>query len=314
VGFSRSDSGRISATTTTPLAVAALVLDRRDVARLTAALRPSVSAPPSAQLYSFLRIAELDSAMQRIPFDVLVIEPTDVDGRPTAETIRSIRERFPRMPVLGHVLMRPGMSGHILSFARTGVHELIVAGVDDSAQVLRVALRRASRRCLAEEVFEEVQPVLPADAAQFVRYCLENARDALSVTEISTALGVHRRTLVNRMQASRLPPPSELWMWSRVLLAARYLETPGRSVEWVAESVGFPSANALRNALKRYVRLAPGDLRAEGGFARATLAFRAALLSPARTTHQVAVAPGEVVHRRSNLRPEPVGAVRQAAV
>ena len=107
-----------------------------------------------------------------------------------------------------------------------------------------------------------------------------------------------------------LPPPSELWAWSRVLLAARYLEIPGRSVEWVAHTVGYPSANALRNSLKKYTCLVPSELREDGGFARATRAFRAALLAASSAAPAVqvteAVASGLPRRRRSALAPENV--------
>lgn len=262
--------------------VAALVLDRHDLARLSAALRPTSTSREIAVLHAFASIESLESALQRAHFDVLVIEPRDAVGKSTIDRLRSIRERFPRLSVLGHVAVKPGLSTHVLAFARSGVHDIIVAGVDDSAIVLRHALQRASRRCLAEEVFDEVKQALPSQAAELVQYCLEHASETPTISEISDALGVHRRTLVNRMQNEMLPPPSELWAWSRVLLAARYLEVQGRSVEWVAHTVGYPSANALRNALKRYARLVPSDLREDGGFARATRAFRAALLSDSR--------------------------------
>jgi AraC-like DNA-binding protein len=262
--------------------VAALVRDRRDLARLQDALRPCAGTPLHGVLQPFVRLDALSHALQRSHFDVLVIEPNDADGVATDSTIRHIRERFPRLSVIGHVEMKPGMSSQVLSFARAGVHELIVAGIDDSAFVLRHALQRASRRCLAEEVYAEISPSLPREAANLVRYCLEHASEAPSIDDISRALGVHRRTLVNRMQNAMLPPPSELWAWSRLLLAARYLEMPGRSVEWVADTVGYPSANALRNALKRYTGLVPSELREDDGFARATLAFRASLLANSR--------------------------------
>ena len=282
VGFPLADYSRLNQTKAHERVVAALVTDRRDLARLQEALRPSAGAHAPGVLHAFTRVSALDAALQRAHFDVLVIEPTDADGVATEGTIRSIRERYPRLSVLGHVVMKPGMSSQVLSFARAGVHELIVAGIDDSALVLRHALQRASRRCLAEEVFAEVSGSLPREAAKLVRYCLEHASESPSIDDISRALGVHRRTLVNRMQSAMLPPPSELWAWSRVLLAARYLEVPGRSVEWVALTVGYPSANALRNALKRYTGLVPSELREDDGFARATLAFRAALLATSR--------------------------------
>jgi AraC-like DNA-binding protein len=294
-------SSKLSHSSAASRSVAALVLDRLDLARLHEALRPSPAAPIVGVLRAFTRLAVLEAALQRSHFDVLVIEPVDADGCRTENAIRSIRARFPRLSVLGHVSMKPGMSAQVLSFARTGVHELIVAGIDDSAIVLRHTLQRAARRCLAEEVFAEVKGSLPHDASCLMRYCLEHACEAPDINQISQALGMHRRTLVNRMQSANLPPPSELWAWSRVLLAARYLEMPGRSVEWVAHTVGYPSANALRNSLKKYARLVPSELREDDGFARATLAFRAALLSTTRASRPLPVSaatpPLERTHR-----------------
>jgi AraC-like DNA-binding protein len=314
VGFQLLDPSKVNQSRPVERVVAALVRDRRDLARLQEALRPTAASPHAGVLHAFDRIDVLDAALQRAHFDVLVIEPTDASGNATEETIRSIRARFPRLSVLGHVMMKPGMSSHVLSFARAGVHELIVAGIDDSAMVLRLALQRASRRCLAEEVYAEVSSSLPREAATLVRYCLEHASESPTIDDISRALGVHRRTLVNRMQNAMLPPPSELWAWSRVLLAARYLEMPGRSVEWVALTVGYPSANALRNALKRYTGLVPSELREDDGFARATLAFRAALLAGSRTVVPLLrPAPSVVRMQRASGGPaDSHGAVRQA--
>lgn len=310
VGFPLLDTSRLNQTRAAQRVVAALVRDRRDLARLQEALRPSAGAPMAGELHAFDRIHLLESALQRTHFDVLVIEPTDAGGDTTEQTIRGIRERFPRLSVLGHVLMKPGISSHVLTFARAGVHELIVAGVDDSAVVLRLALQRASQRCLAEEVFAEVSPALPREAATLLRYCLEHASESPTIDDIARALRVHRRTLVNRMQGAHLPPPSELWAWSRVLLAARYLEMPGRSVEWVALTVGYPSANALRNALKKYTGLVPSELREDDGFARATMAFRAALLSSARQVERLRLPAPSLVRLARNVDAHPN--VRQA--
>ncbi|HYW50415.1 MAG TPA: helix-turn-helix domain-containing protein, partial [Gemmatimonadaceae bacterium] len=294
--------------------VAALVRDRHELARLREALKPSLGAPQAGILHAFDRIEALETALQRMQFDVLVIEPTDADGHATDTMIRSIRERFPRLSVLGHVMMKPGMSAQVLTFARAGVHELIVSGIDDSALILRHALERASRRCLAEEVFAAVSGVLPRDAAALVKYCLEHASESPNIDDISRALGVHRRTLVNRMQQAMLPPPSELWAWSRVLLAGRYLEMPGRSVEWVAHTVGYPSANALRNALKKYTGLVPSDLREDGGFARAMTEFRSALVLTTRHVGPLlSHAPSMVrMQRRGGGASDSHAAVRQA--
>ena len=312
VGFPLADYNRLNQSRRLERVVAALVHDRRDLARLQEALRPAASSPESGVLHQFARIGALDAALQRAHFDVLVIEPIDADGVATEGTVRSIRARFPRLSVLGHVVMKPGMSSSVLAFARAGVHELIVAGIDDSALILRHALQLASRRCLAEEVYAEIGASLPREAANLVRYCLEHASESPTIDDISRALGVHRRTLVNRMQNAMLPPPSELWAWSRVLLAARYLEMPGRSVEWVAGTVGYPSANALRNALKKYTGLVPSELREDNGFARATLAFRAALLDTSRAVCPLLMPASPVMRLKRSAPADTHIAIRQA--
>jgi AraC-like DNA-binding protein len=264
--------------------VAALVRDRHDLARLQSALRPSVYSPHGATLSAFTELSVLERALEHGVFDVLVIEPTDDSGRSTESAIQRFRSQYPAMSILGHVVLKSGLSSAVLSFARAGVHELVFAGIDDSAIVLRHALQRASRRCLAEEVMHNLSAVLPSEAIPLVRYCLEHVNETPGVDEMSAALGVHRRTLVKRMRSAMLPPPSELWAWSRLLLAARYLESPGRSVDWIAATTGYPSANALRNSLKKYTGLVPGELRSDSGFARVLVIFRGALLADSRQT------------------------------
>lgn len=287
VGAALADYTRLIQSPPCERVVAALVRDRTDLARLRDALRPTTVSPQAGVLRVFDRIDALYDALRAEHVDVLVIEPVDADGRSTTEVIRYCHAQYPRLCILGHLVMRPGMSAHFLTFARAGVHELVVAGIDDSAAIVRHALQRASRQSMADEVFGEISASLPKDAARLVRYCLEHATESPSVDDIASALGVHRRTLVNRMQQAMLPPPSELWAWSRVLLSARYLEVAGRSVEWVAHAVGYPSANALRNALKRYTGLVPSELREGHGFARASVAFRSALLATSRSDDRV---------------------------
>ncbi|HYW49631.1 MAG TPA: hypothetical protein VE861_03445, partial [Gemmatimonadaceae bacterium] len=88
--------------------MAALVRDRHELARLRESLRPTLAAPQAGVLHAFDRIDSLEAAVQRMHFDVLVIEPSDATGQATENVIRSIRARFPRLSVLGHVAMKPG--------------------------------------------------------------------------------------------------------------------------------------------------------------------------------------------------------------
>jgi hypothetical protein len=50
-------------------------------------------------------------------------------------------------------------------------------------------------------------------------------------------------------------------------VAGHLLEDTHRSADRVAESLGFPSGSAFRNACARYVGRAPNEIRANGGSA-----------------------------------------------
>jgi len=99
-----------------------------------------------------------------------------------------------------------------------------------------------------------------------IEYCIEHARAAPTVAQLAAAIGVHRKTLVNWMLQDHLPPPRAITGWCRILLAARLLEDPGRSVESVALDLGFGSGTELRNMLRRYTGLRAGEIRGRGGF------------------------------------------------
>jgi AraC-like DNA-binding protein len=71
-------------------------------------------------------------------------------------------------------------------------------------------------------------------------------------------------------------------VWCRLLLAADLLAGGGRTVDQVALSFDFPSANAFRNMLRRHAGLGPADVRGVGS-AGLLAAFRLALAGGART-------------------------------
>lgn len=196
---------------------------------------------------------------------VVVADLRDRTGASTLPTVREIREGFPSVPVVAYCELTPDTSREILALARVGVNDLILRGVSDVGVALRSAIVSAQDHCGAKGVLEALSPLIPASIVPFMNYCLEHARRSLSVAEVATALGVHRKTLVDRLAAANLPTPSAMIAWCRLVLAARLLEDPGRSVEQIALLLDFPSATSLRNMLKRYTGLRPGEIRENGG-------------------------------------------------
>jgi AraC-like DNA-binding protein len=264
--------------------VLALLRDREVIARLTEALRPGKpGAPPhaGATVRCVERVGDLLAGLEARPYALAVVEARDADGIATAEAVRELRERHPSLVVVGYTRVRSGMSSDVLALARAGVHELVVGGVDDVVVALRAALGSAAHRWTADRVLAELQAIVAPVAVPLLRYCLEHAGRAPTVSELARALGTSRQTLAARLRAAELPSPRELAVWCRLLLAAQLLSASGRPVDEVALTLDFPSGNGFRNTLRRHTGLGPADVR-RGGVAVVLDAFRAALLD-ART-------------------------------
>lgn len=258
--------------------VLALLCDRDAAARLAGAVRGGVTGVvgTGAELRRVERVGELRAALADRRFPIVVVEPRDADGAPTDEIVRTIRARWPAIVVIGYARLRAGVATSVLAFARAGVHELVVGGIDDVGHALRAALDKAVQRSGADLLLDEVTALVPPGLVPMVRYCFEHGGDACDVPSMARALGVTRQALFLRTRAAGMPSPRELATWCRLLLAARMLAEGHGTVDEVALEVDFPSANGLRNVLRRYADASIQDVR-QYGVGRVLDAFRAAL-------------------------------------
>jgi AraC-like DNA-binding protein len=214
---------------------------------------------------------------------VVVVDVRDRTGAPTIAMVRTIRDGFPSVPVVAYCALTPDSSRDILALARAGVNDLILRGVDDVGVALRSVIATAQEHCGAKHVLETIAPLVPPSVVPFLRYSLEHARQAVTVADAASALGVHRKTLVDRLATAGLPTPSAMIAWCRLTLAAQMLEDPARSVEQIALLLDFSSGASLRNMLKRYTGLSPREVRENGGLRCVLHVFRQALGPPTRS-------------------------------
>jgi AraC-like DNA-binding protein len=249
-----------------------LVIGRIERARLESAVRGLHDAR-TAPVHFVERVAELQRACDEHAPVLVVSEAVDGDGTPTDACLAALRARRPTLVVVGYLPRGASLSQPVLALARAGVHELLFGGTDEVAAHVRAVLRRAGVRAGAARVLAALGE-LPGAARPVLRHVLEHAASGPRVGDIARALGLHRRTLVHRMRSAALPPPSELAIWARLLLAAELLSHGGRTVDDVAVAIGFTGANALRNAIQRHLHLAPSALRAPEAFATTLARFR----------------------------------------
>ena len=270
-----------------PNTVVLLVRDRVVENRLTAAFRPM-------QVQLVHRVADLHSAMTRHLGDVacVVAEARDSAREPTGPALSALIQRFPAVPVLGYCSTGARHAADLRDLARAGVHELIFADVDDHPALLRAKLCRGEEACAATAVLRGIKGLLPPTLARVAEYCVYFPRDSHEISRIAAALGVHRKTLVNWCERAKLPPPSTVVTWVRLLLAAELLRSPGQSVERVANTLEFASPTAFRNQCRRYLGMRPSELRTNEGRESAYRAFADALSEPRDTDGRERIALG----------------------
>ena len=242
----------------------------------------------------------------------IIIEARDRNGATTVPLVLEILRDYPGVSVLAYCDFPRTPSTEFVALVRAGAHNVVIHGMDDERNALRLALRAAEQASAADFVLDALRPDTPPIARPLLELYLRGAEGPMPVVEAARQLGVHRKTLRNRMQVAGFPAPAELRTWCRLFLAARLLDEAGRTVESVAHQLEFPSGSALRNLLKRRTGLAPHALRTAGGLCYLLTEFRADCaarrqreLSPDITPAQAAPA-SEIVARVAESEPPSV--------
>lgn len=253
-----------------PAVVIALVRDRGIGQRLTAAFRPM-----PVHVVHEVAALRATTAQHVGRIGCVLAEARDGQHEPVGPALTALMERHPTVPVLGYCAAGAMHAADLRDLARAGVHELVFAGIDDHPALLRAKLTRGEEACAAASVLRGIRGQLPPTLMSLAEYCVEFPRDSHEITRIASALGVHRKTLVNWCERAGVPPPSTLVTWVRLLLAVELLRSPGQPVEHIANALEFASATALRNLCRRYFNLRPTELRTPAGRQAAYRAFAA---------------------------------------
>jgi AraC-like DNA-binding protein len=243
------------------LTVIGLIGDRGDQARLAGALRGFAR---------FRAVASLDECRALLREELatvaaVILEAQDRSGVSTMPFVAQVSDSLPAVPILGYCGVGPRRGGEAVALIRAGVHDIDLRGVDDGALALRDAVVGASHSTAANRVINALRPVVHSSVLPLLEHGLTFGRHAITVAGAATALGVHRKTLVNLCTRSKLPPPAILVGWCRLFLVAALLERKSYTVERIAHELDYPSSTALRNAIRRYVGVTATEVRDRGG-------------------------------------------------
>jgi AraC-like DNA-binding protein len=250
-----------------------LVLIRDDAGR--ARLETAMRSRARVVAVESTRAAEQALAAARSRPTAAVLSVTDAEGRNCLPLVRTLTQLRPAVPVIGYCTAEGAESRDVMTLVRAGVHDVMFRGINDHGRAVRRFVETAAAACGVDEILRAITPGLHEAVVPFVRYCLEHPQ-VRSVAAVADAMGVHRKTLFVHCRSACAPPPGIIMTWCRLLLAVHLLAKSMRTVEAVAVDLGFASATALRNVMKRYTGLRPTAFRDGTAMPWVTRAFLAA--------------------------------------
>jgi AraC-like DNA-binding protein len=209
---------------------------------------------------------------------LIVVDPYHGNaGQQPSIELAALLNRFPSASVVAAMAAAPGRLDHIRRLGEWGVVQIIDLEEETRWVILGQRLLSARGRPLRALV----DRMLPAYTSGAARAILAAASTVVveggQGRELARALHITPRTLSRWCRRGGLPPPRQLLVWLRVLLAAELLDDPGRTVSDVALSCGYAADASLRLAIKRFVGQTPTELREQGAFDATSRVFLEAL-------------------------------------
>jgi AraC-like DNA-binding protein len=188
--------------------------------------------------------------------------------------LAEFRAHFPYTVVLPYGDFSGPRTHDVLRLPALGIGDLVLWDVDDAPAGMRARIADALTSPIADAVFSGIADLLPARLAPFLRSLLRATHQPLEPEDAAQLYHRCPNTLWKHLRSAGLPPVNKLIVWTRLCHAAYLLGDSGRTVENVADVLGFPCANALRNQMQRYAGVTPREVRAGGGLPLLLAAFR----------------------------------------
>ncbi len=227
------------------------------------------------ELRLMLDWAELFDEVASAPASaLLVIDPYaySADGA-LAPELQSLMSRLPSLAIVAAFPLHAGRAQDVQRLGSWGIVQIIDLLEETTATAVAQRLLEARGRPLRVLV----ERSLPGDTSPAARSILSAAAAIVAEggqgRDLASALDITPRTLSRWCRRAGLPPPKRLLAWMRVLLAAEFLDDPGRPVAAVALSCGYAADSSLRLALRRFTGQNPSELREHGAFGVASRNF-----------------------------------------
>lgn len=195
------------------------------------------------------------------PSTVTVVDPYfDRAPEPATELFDLLR-RLPSASVVPAIEVTPERAPDIARLDESGIAGLISTGHDDTPAAIGHRLAEACVSPLKRTLAAILPPETSPHAYTLLFAAAETMCDGGNVADLAKSIDASASTLLRWTLAAGLPTPRTLLQWVRVLLAARLLDEPIRSIDSVARTCGYASPAELRKVTIRLLGQTPAQLR-----------------------------------------------------
>jgi AraC-like DNA-binding protein len=218
----------------------------------------------------------LHHALRSGPIDLIVIDPRAAGHEPSAyderepSALLTLLTEFRSVPaILYSAHTRDGLRA-VLPLARSGAHQVVFRGFDDTRERLRALLDQVAASLLGERVLEVIVPRLvsvgaPTEVVQAVARLYRAPPAFRTVHQLATVAGRQRGQLDRWMLKAGLAPTKVVMLAARVAWTYHYLRAPGNRFKTLALRLGYPDVVGLGRHVKWMTGLTPTQLRRSVG-------------------------------------------------
>jgi AraC-like DNA-binding protein len=246
--------------------------DPRARSRLVAALEQPHAAAAHAGVRLFGHVEHVVPVVRESRAGIAVLDVFADAG--AAELLPELHRSSPWTRVLAYSDFRSRSPQQILELGSLGVAEAIALYENDGAVDIAAAIARGVGSSITARAADALRGTVAEELRALFDAMLTAAERPLTPRDAARIGCCHPDTLRERLARGGLPPVNKLIVWLRLIQAAARLELTGHSAARVARWLEFPSETALRNQLRRYADVAPGELTRPGGLEQLLAEFR----------------------------------------
>jgi AraC-like DNA-binding protein len=219
---------------------------------------------------------QLQRALRSRPIDLMVLDPRPLDNEPSPHdegepsALLTLLSEFRSVPtILYSAHTRDGLRA-VLPLARSGVHQVIFRGFDDTRERLRTLLDDVAAGLLGERLLEVILPRLdavnaPAEVVDAVARLYRAPQAFRTVHQLASVAGRQRGQLDRWMLRAGLAPTKVIMLAARVAWTHHYLRAPGNRFKTLALRLGYPDTIGLGRHVKSMTGMTPTQLRRSVG-------------------------------------------------